>query len=290
MGLVLGAWRWMGRFRSDYAVGVGLLVLSAVTFSSAGLFVKGVVAGAWAVIFWRGVFAVLATGLWITWAGRWRQNLRMGRMGWAVGVIGALGTSAFVPAFKLTSIANVALIYAASPLIAALLAWATLGERPSRRTLIGAFGALAGVAIIMWGSLGQGSLIGDLLALCMTLAMAGVMVMYRARPETPSAGPSMLQTGFLIGPALALGAPLDTSVSEIGILAAFGVLFALASITLAEGAKRVPAGQAALLSSLETPLAPVLALLVLSEMPSGATILGGAVVFLAVLGSIEGER
>ena len=70
------------------------------------------------------------------------------------------------------------------------------------------------------------------------------------------------------------------------MLAAFGALFALAAITLAEGAKRVPAGQTALLSALETPVAPVLAFLVLAEVPSQATLVGGAIVVVGVLISI----
>ncbi|MCH2249987.1 MAG: DMT family transporter [Cognatishimia sp.] len=116
--------------RSDYMVGVFLLVASAVTFSSAGLFTKGVVASAWAVIFWRGLFAAILTTAWVGQRGALRQELvEMGKSGLAVGVIGAIGTAAFIPAFKLTSIANVALIYAVAPMIAAALAWLWMRER-----------------------------------------------------------------------------------------------------------------------------------------------------------------
>ncbi|MEO0958439.1 MAG: EamA family transporter, partial [Pseudomonadota bacterium] len=191
------------------------------------------------------------------------------------------------PAFKLTSIANVALIYAVAPLIAALLAWMVIGERVGRGTALGAVGSLIGVGIIVIGSLGTVNLVGDALAMIMTVAMAAIMVIYRARPQTPSAGPSVLQSLLLFPFALALGAPLQTSPGEIAILAAFGLLFAIASVTLAEGAKRVPAGQTALLGALETPLAPLLAFLILSEIPPVATFLGGVVVLVAVLMSLK---
>lgn len=274
--------------RSDYAIGVALLVGSAITFSSAGLFTKGVVAAAWAVIFWRGVFAAAFTTAWIAHRGSLRHDfLQMGAAGWAVGVIGAFGTAAFIPAFKLTSIANVSLIYAVAPLIAALLAWGFIGERITLRTLIGSICALAGVGIIVSGSLGTLSLQGDGLALVMTAAMATIMVIYRKWPSTPSGGPSVLQSVFLVPPSLIFGTPFETTIPETVILAAFGLLFAIASVTLAEGAKRVPSGQTALLSALETPLAPILAFLVLSEIPSLATVIGGAVVLLAVLVSIK---
>ena len=140
--------------QSEYYIGVILLVISAITYSTAGLFTKGVEAGSWDVIFWRGFFAAAFTTLWTIKRGALRLNFfRMGYSGWAVGVVGALGTAAFIPAFKLTTIANVSLIYAVSPLIAALLAWLVMGEKVSSRTIAGSVGALLGVAIIVSGSL-----------------------------------------------------------------------------------------------------------------------------------------
>ena len=130
---------------------------------------------------------------------------------------------------------------------------------------------------------------GDLLAMFMTVCMAGVIVIYRMYPDTPGAGPSALQSLILIVPSLIFGAPFETAPPEIAILAGFGLLFAIASVTLAEGAKRVPAGQTALLSALETPLAPVLAFLILTEVPNQASFIGGAIVLVAVLASIREE-
>ena len=277
--------------RSEYATGIMLLVAAAVAYSTAGIFTKGVVAGAWAVIFWRGLFAASFTTGWTISQGTFRNNYRgMGYSGWAVGIVGALGTAAFIPAFKLTSIANVSLIYAVAPLIAAVLAWRFIGERITIRTLVGSFCALLGVVIIVSGSIGQISIQGDALALVMTTAMATIMVIYRKYPDTPGAGPSILQSLILLPPSFALGGPFRTEPFEILVLAAFGLLFAVASVTLAEGAKRVPSGQTALLSVLEAPLAPVLAFIVFTEVPNIATILGGSVVLIAVLMSIRNDE
>lgn len=276
--------------RSDYYIGAILVVMSAITYSTAGLFTKGVVAGAWDVIFWRGVFAAAFTTVWTLNRGTLRQNLfGMGYSGWAVGVVGALGTAAFIPAFKFTTIANVSLIYAISPLIAVLLAWFAIGEKVTLRTIAGCVGALLGAAIIVSGSIGHLSLTGDLLALCMTAAMASIMVIYRKYPETPAAGPQVLQSVLLLPFAVTFGNPFDVARAEVFILAAFGLLFAIASVTLAEGAKRVPSGQTALLSILETPLAPIFAFLLFTEIPNVATFLGGSVVLVAVLISIRND-
>ena len=273
---------------SDYYIGVVLIAISAITYSTAGLFTKGVEAGSWDVIFWRGVFAGAFTLAWTVNRKSFRRNIfGMGYSGWAVGIVGALGTAAFIPAFKLTTIANVSLIYAVSPLIAALIAWFAIGEKISTRTMAGCVGALLGVAVIVSGSLGQISFYGDLLALGMTIAMASIMVIYRKYPGTPGAGPQVLQSALLLPVAAVLGDPLGVALAEIYVLAAFGLLFAIASVTLAEGAKRVPSGQTALLSTLETPLAPVFAFLLFTEIPGNATFLGGSVVLIAVLFSIK---
>jgi len=270
--------------RSQYGLGIMLVVVSAITFSTAGLFSKGVQAAAWDIIFWRGVFSAGFTTLWVWHRGQIRDNFpKMGISGVAVAVVGALGTAAFIAAFKLTTIANVSLIYAVAPMLAALLAWAWIGEKASRTVISGSLLALAGVAIIVSGSLGQINLRGDLLALGMALAMAVLMVIYRKFPSTPGAGPAALSSLLLVPVAFVLGNPLGIPLSEILILSAFGLVFAIASVTLAEGAKRVPSGQTALLSILEVPLAPVLAFLVLSEVPHIRTIAGGALVLIAVL-------
>ncbi len=230
--------------QSEYNIGVTFVVTAAITYSTAGLFTKGVDAGSWDVIFWRGFFAAALTTVWTINKGVFRQNfLGIGYSGWAVAVVGALGTAAFIPAFKLTTIANVSLIYAVSPLIAALLAWAAIGEKVSARTMVGCVCALFGVAIIVSGSIGQIGLNGDLLALWMTIAMASIMVIYRKYPKTPGAGPAVLQSVLLLPFAAMFGSPFEVERVEIYVLAAFGLLFAIASVTLAEGAKRVPSGQ-----------------------------------------------
>jgi len=275
---------------SEYYVGAILVVISAVTFSTAGLFTKGVEAGSWEVIFWRGFFAAAFTTIWTINRGKLRQNFfGMGCSGLAIAVVGALGMAAFITSFKFTTIANVSLIYAVSPLIAALLAWFAIGEKVSPRTMAGCVGALLGVAIIVSGSLGQIGLYGDLLALWMAIVMASIMVIYRKYPATPGAGPAALSSVLLLPFAAIFSNPFDVERTEVYVLSAFGLLFAIASVTLAEGAKRVPSGQTALLSSLETPIAPIFAFILFTEIPNIATFLGGSVVLFAVLFSIRND-
>ncbi len=271
--------------RSSRVAGITLVTISALVFSTAGLFTKGVEAGAWDIIFWRGLFASLFTFAYVARRGRLRAEFaNMGYSGWAAALLGASGTAAFIPALKLTSIANVSLIYAACPLCAALLARAWFGEKLTDRVLLGCAAAFAGVVIIVGGSLGGIHLQGDLLAAWMTLALAVFMVLYRRYPKTPAVGPSAVSSLLLLPFGLTLGTPFADPWPEIVVMIAFGLVFALASVALGEGAKRLPAGETALLSTLETPFAPLFAWLVFAELPALATIIGGLLVLTGVIG------
>jgi drug/metabolite transporter (DMT)-like permease len=214
----------------------------------------------------------------------------MGWSGIAVGFTGGLATAAFIPALKLTTIANVSLIYAAAPLAAALIAWAWVGEMPTRRVIAGAAAALAGVMVIVGGSLGGVRLSGDILAVLMTCGMAAMLAIYRRYPETPAAGPAVLSSVVLLPFGFQFGAPLQNTLQDIGLVAVFGLAFAIASVTLSEGARRLPAGETALLSSLEVCFAPLLAWMIFSELPAWTTWAGGALVLAGIIGTQVPQR
>jgi drug/metabolite transporter (DMT)-like permease len=123
------------------------------------------------------------------------------------------------------------------------------------------------------------------MALWMTVAMSALLCIYRRFPETPAAGPAVLMSLLLVAIAGFFANPFQAPLNEILIMACFGFVFAIASVTLAEGARRLPAAETALLSALETPLAPVWAWMMFSEIPAMLTLVGGVIVLLAVYGS-----
>lgn len=271
---------------SERKIGAILVVVSAVVFSSAGVFANGVSTDAWDIIFWRGAAAAAFTLSYLMLRGALVAEIRaFNRPAFFVTLMMAAGTAAFIPAFKLSSVANVALIYAAAPFIAAGLSWVFMKEPPTGRVILASLAALLGVLIIVSASFGGSQLKGDFLALSMTLMMAGTMVVYRKFPWTTAALPAALSSIVLLPFALAYGDPLAVQSRELPILVAFGLVFAVASVTLSEGARRLPSAETALLSTLEMPLAPVLAFFLLSEMPTPSTILGGVIIFVAVVWS-----
>ena len=268
------------------ALGRLLVVLSAVAWSTAGIFTKGVEADVWTVLLWRGLLAGAMMSAWLAWR-HGRTGLadckHLGWAGWSAATVSSAATICFIAAFKNTAVANVAIIYATAPFAAAAIAWMWMRETPGPATLAAAGFCLAGVAVMMGGSAGSPDLTGDLLALGMTALMALMMVIMRRHPDRPmtlAVGPvSCFQ---LVVAAWMMGAQFDVPARELVLLAGFGVVHAAATVLLAEGVLRIRAAEAALLGALETPLAPLWGWLILFEIPRLPTLAGGAVVLVTL--------
>ena len=207
----------------------------------------------------------------------------MGATGWIVTIVIAGASTSYLTAFKFTSISNVSLIYAVTPLLAAALGWVVLRERPSLRVILCSLAALGGVGVIVAGSLGSVQLLGDGLAFGMALGSAMILVIYRAAPGTPTVMPTVASAIMLVPIALIFENPFETEPYEVFLLMIFGVVFSVGAVVFVEGARRLPSGESALLSTMEVPIAPVLAWLVLSELVSFQTFFGGVIVFSAVI-------
>jgi drug/metabolite transporter (DMT)-like permease len=120
----------------------------------------------------------------------------------------------------------------------------------------------------------------------MTIAMSLYMCIYRRYPNTPAAGPAAVISLILVPIGFISADPLAASWREILIMASFGLVFSLASVTLAKGARRLPASETALISAIETPLVPIWAFLLFAEYPAGTAIVGGMIILAAVFGSL----
>lgn len=265
-------------------LGIVLIFVSALFFSTAGVFTKGVSADAWSVIFWRGVSAAFLGVLYLALISRLRSEMRRMRWtGWLLAVIYASGTAAFIPAFKLTSIANVALIWASAPVLAATVAWLWFRQTISLGFAIATVMVVLGTSVIVWGSVGTASLAGDLLALWMTVMMVLIMTLYRCYPETPTTLPTVMASLMLLPVAWLQTDLMQVPPGEIVLSALFGVTFVVASITLSEGSRHLAPGETALLSLSETPWAILLAVLVIAEIPDRQTLFGGAIIMAAVV-------
>ncbi|MEW9305289.1 DMT family transporter [Labrys neptuniae] len=274
-------------------LGVALVTASAILWSSAGYFTRAVPLDIAALLFWRGLFGAatsLAFILALEGRNTWRSFRAMGWVGLGFCLLSSLGMACFVASLRLTSVAHVSIIYATVPFVAAGLAWLVMRERASAAVLVASLFAVVGVALTVAGGGGQGSLIGDALALAMTVLVAAFVVMRRRFPDVPLVPAACLSA---LVPAL-ISAPLMSSwpanADEVVLLVAFGVSnMGLALVCFTIGAKFIPAAQTALIGALETPLAPLWVWLAFGEAPGTAALAGGAVVLLAVVGSMIWE-
>jgi drug/metabolite transporter (DMT)-like permease len=269
---------------SKHLAGVALVIASTAFFGLAGVFTKTTTADPWTIAGWRGfVGAALITAyvLWRRDGGK--TSLRLGWRGWLLAVVGAVSSILFIASFKYTYVANVAVIYATVPFMAAAIEWLAFREQPRWRTMATAMISLAGVAIIVSGGFAAANLFGDLLALAMTAGCALYLVMIRAFRDTPVVWAAAVSALLLFAASWFVVDPLAVSAHDMIVMCAFGASFAAAVILWTEGARLLPAAEAGLLGTAEIPLAVLFAWLILAELPPATSIVGGGVVLAAVL-------
>lgn len=259
------------------------LLVSAVCFSFAGIFVKGVEASGADVVFWRALFGAFFVLAWVAMTSQIERQIRPERRVFLIASIAVVGTTAFLMSFKHTSIANVAIIYATTPLVSGVLGWIILSERFSLKQIFFSLSALAGVGVVVYGSVGSINIYGDTLAIIMVATMALMIVLFRKYPETASGGVSFYSCAALAIGFSVIGDPVSVPIEEIGILALFALFFIVAYVSLQEGSKILPSALASLLSTLEMPLAPIWAYMILAEVPALTTVIGGVIILTVVL-------
>ncbi|RWB70500.1 MAG: DMT family transporter [Mesorhizobium sp.] len=271
-------------------IGMLLVFLSALMWSFGGTIARFIhVDDSWTVVFWRSLWAVAFLVAFMVWRDGWRGTLRlfrdMGLPGLGVALCFATASTSFIVALAYTTVANILLMQAGVPLLAALLAWLLFRERVSQATWIAIAAVIAGVAIMVSESLGGAvSPIGDGLALLIAVMFSFATVITRRFAHVrmvPATCLGALLAGIF---AAAQASQFAVSARDMGFLFAFGVVnLGVGLAFFAMGARLVPAAIAALLGTFEPILGPIWVWLVHSEVPSVRTIIGGAVVVTALL-------
>jgi drug/metabolite transporter (DMT)-like permease len=268
-----------------HGLGVVLVLLSAVMFSLSGVFTKVIESGAWTILVWRGLIGAILIYAYVLWRRRHelgRQSLKLGWRGWVLAGVGSLASIAFIFSFKLTYVANVTIIYAVVPFVAAALEWLLRGEPIRPATMIAAAICLVGIAIMVAGGIGSPSILGDLVAVIMMLLNALYLVLIRVFTKTPAVLAGALAAFQLFVVGWFFADPLAIGRHDAVFLLLFGAAFAAASILWTEGARLIPAAESGLFGSADIPMAIVFAWLLLSELPPNASLIGGAIVLATV--------
>jgi drug/metabolite transporter (DMT)-like permease len=272
--------------RRERVHGILLVLAATVAWSFSGVFTRLLTTDICTAIAWRSFFGgvfLLIPFLVSNGRGSFAQVVRMGWPGLLLAATNVVCQAATVGGLYYTTVANVTVIYATAPFLSAGLAWLMMGERVRRRTILAGIACFAGVIVIVWGSIGEAHLRGDVLALVMTVTFAFVIVIpraYRDLPVLPTIVLSAFATTVIFAP---FGSVMSLDALNWSVLAGFGLTnFSVALFLFVAGARRIAAAEAALIGILEIVLAPLWVWFAFQEAPSQAALVGGAVIFVAI--------
>ena len=208
----------------------------------------------------------------------------------------ATASFSFLISLNYTSVANAVFMLASMPFFAAFLGWWILGERVASSTWVAMAIAMVGLFLMVLSTLQSGGLVGSILALYASFAAACFTVLLRWGQDIDMM-PAIFNAGLfgmLFGGVLIM---FPTPWSDTFGLAEFAITWsdlmfcalmgfmqlALGLVLFTIGSKSIPAAELTLLSLSEPLLAPVWVWLVVGEVPALYTIIGGAVLMLALV-------
>ena len=265
-----------------------LIFLGALSLSFGGLIVKSFEgATLWQILFWRSLFFSLTvlTFLIITYKSKVLKSFHdSGLPGFIGGLILSIGFCGYVFAMYNTTVANTNFIISLQILFLAIFGFFFLKEKINLITLISIILAMSGVLLMVGNSLSPGELSGNLAAFTMPITFAVLIMIVRKFPSVDMvpaqfvAGISSCLIGLSLSPTIMIS-PHDIF---LGFLAGFFQIgFGFIFITI--GARTTPSAVVGIIMLSESVLGPIWAFLFVSEIPSFYGLIGGAIIFFAVL-------
>lgn len=273
---------------AERTTGIALAALAAVFASSAGVLLRHVeVADPWTILFYRslGFTLTVLAYVYVRYRGGTVERFReVGVPGGVVAICLGGAFLAFVLAMVETNVATVVAVLSVAPMVAGLLGWIALGERPSLRAWIAMVVALAGVSVVVWGGTATGAGRGLVFAALACLGYAGAIVGLRAgrrRDMTPAVCLSGVVAGavsVLMIDGFAIGAS-DLVISILLGTVQIGAQY----ILLAIATRYATAPDIALVMILEVILAPLWVWMLVGEAAPVTVLYGGVLVIVALV-------
>ena len=183
-----------------------------------------------------------------------------------------------------TTVANTNFIISLQILFLAIFGYLFLKEKISSITLFSIVLAVVGVLIMVGNSVSPGELTGNLAAFSMPITFAILIIVVRKYPNIDMV-PAQFVAGIcccLIGYFLSNKIMISYHDIFLGFLAGFFQIgFGFIFITI--GARTTPSAMVGVIMLSESVLGPLWAFLFASERPSIFSLIGGAIILLAVL-------
>ena len=197
-----------------------------------------------------------------------------------------LGTGfvAYVFALLYNTVANALFIFSCAPFVAGFLGWILLGERVATRTWFAIGAAMAGLTFMVGSELAVSRYLGTLIALWIPIAYAASIIAVRSSKRENMLA-ALCLAGLVSGGLSAIFVTdFDLTLQDLIISLYLGVFQAGVGFTLVVlGTRYIPAAQVGLLAMVEPVLAPIWVWMGVGEVPGLATIVGGAIIFSAII-------
>ena len=271
---------------SDRGKGILMSIGGVLILSPDSLLIRLAGLDDYTLLFYRGLFPVVAISLILLIyyrAGFLAALLRIGWAGILNGVFFAAVNITFISAIQRTSVANTLLFLSSAPVFAAILSLLVLRENQRPGTWLIIALSLLSISIIGWGSYGSNGLTGDLLALCCAIftACSAVLVRYKKHIDLV---PSVIIGSFFTA-CYALSHSPDLAISStqllyVGVIGFILVPFAFIVLTIAP--RYANSAEVQLVYLLESILGPLWVWLVINETPSLNTLVGGSMLLVSV--------
>lgn len=272
---------------SDHAKGILITALGVLFISPDTVLIRLVQMDVWTLALWRGsLMAAGITALLLCIYGRRTPAVfrAIGWIGLVLGLLFALNVLVFMTAVLNTKVANVLVIVATAPLFAAAYSYLFLKEAVAPRTWLAILVAISGVSLLVWDGLGQGTGLGEAMALLAAIMLGAKFAIIRGR-RTIDLIPAMALSGLILAViAVPFARPSQVEGEQILwlLVMAFAVLTPATALTT-YGPRFLPAPEASLLTLGETVLGPLWVLAVIGEAPTTLGFLGGAIVLTALV-------
>ena len=242
-------------------------------------------------LIWRSIgviFVIEAIGLWRRQPGRMFIAWRSGRVMAAANLGIFLASIAFVYAVKTTTPANAAFLSSLTPLVAMVFA-TFLGERLTRSTIIALAVGFTGLVVTVFGDLGAGNMKGNVAAFASSIGFALYATCVRTdrtRDWSPVlAGYCALMVVVCSIITVANGRELFPPAADMAYALVHGaVLIVVGTLMFNEASKHVPTVPMTAFTQTEMAFAPLWGIILLDLHPKGWTLVGGAIIFAAVVG------
>jgi len=271
---------------SDRGKGIVMSIGGVLILSPDSLLIRLAGLDDYTLLFYRGLFPVVAISLILLIYYRAGFLPALLRIGWA-GILNGVFFSAvnitFIGAIQKTSVANTLLFLSSAPIFAAILSLLVLRENQQPGTWLIIAISLLSIFIIGWGSYGSYGLAGDLLALCCAIFTACSAVLVRYKKDIDLV-PSVIIGSFFTA-CYALSRSPDMAISStqllyVGIIGFILVPFAFIVLTIAP--RYANSAEVQLVYLLESILGPLWVWLVINETPSLNTLVGGSMLLVSV--------